>query len=129
MEQLTKHFNSADTECHCGCGYNAPSSKLLNLAEKIRNLLELPMIVHCVCRCQRHNKAVSGSGTSQHLYGRAMDFHVKSISDHAHVCRIIKQAYDNGDLPELGGLGLYDWGIHIDCRDTSQLKYWDSRKF
>ena len=32
-----------------------------------------------------------------------------------------------GLLPNLHGLGVYDWGIHIDCREAPGLAKWDSR--
>lgn len=126
--KLTAHFSDTETVCRCGCGYNAPSAKLLRLAEKVRAAIGAPMIVHCVCRCPEHNKAVGGAPKSLHLLGQAMDFHVQGKST-VEVVGHILAAYLLKELPELGGLGIYDWGVHIDVRENTdgKIKVWSNR--
>ncbi len=126
---LSEHFTREELQCRCGCGLCSPGAGLITLAEDIRALLNAPMIVHSACRCAPHNARVGGAPNSRHLQGRAMDFHAPGISA-ADVFKRIKAERDAGRLPLLGGLGLYDWGVHIDTRSTAdgQLRTWDCRR-
>ena len=125
---LSPHFSLDECKCPC-CGLLNVSPTLLALAEKVRARLKAPMIVHSVCRCKAHNIAVNGSPTSKHLKGQAMDFHVSGLSPLA-VYNVIAKAWHDGRLPELGGVGLYDWGVHIDIAKApdGHLRTWDRRK-
>ena len=125
MKMLSPHFSQEECECRC-CGQCNVSPRLLNLAEKIREYFGgRPMITHSVCRCKKKNDEVKGVKNSQHLYGRAMDFHIRGLA-HELVYNQLKSVH-NEYFPELRGLFLYDWGIHIDVRnDTFRCK--DYRK-
>ena len=133
MEMLSPHFSLDECACRCKRHKDAPhcnvSPRLLALAEKVRGVLKEPMIVHSVCRCKAHNIAVHGSPTSKHLKGQAMDFHVSGLSPVA-VYNAVVKAWHDGRLPELGGVGLYDWGVHIDVHHAQDghLRRWDLRK-
>ena len=129
MEMLSPHFSLDECKCRDYCGFDTPDPRLLALAEKIRSILKEPMIVHSVCRCKAHNIAVGGSPTSKHLKGQAMDFHVSGLSPVA-VYNAVVKAWHDGRLPELGGVGLYDWGVHIDVHHAQDghLRRWDRRK-
>ena len=127
-EMLSPHFAKDECVCRCGCGLCSVTPRLLALAEKVRDLLGEPMIVTSVCRCRDHNAKVGGSPRSKHLNGRAMDF--KTRSDPQAVYDAIVRAWENGELSELGGVGIYDWGIHIDTEKApdGHLRRWDKRK-
>ncbi|MGI6076445.1 MAG: YcbK family protein [Pyramidobacter sp.] len=128
-EMLSHHFSRDECVCRDECGFDTPDPKLLELAEAVRGILKEPMIVHSVCRCKAHNMAVNGSPTSKHLKGQAMDFHVSGLSPVA-VYNAVVKAWHDGRLPELGGVGLYDWGVHIDVYHAADghLRVWDLRK-
>lgn len=136
MEMLSPHFSL--NEVKCGCirhkrdePYCNVSPRLLMLAEKIRERFDCPMITHSVCRCKESNEEAGGVKNSQHLEGKAMDFHVKGFEAMPDwVYKTILEEYRNGKLPELGGLFLYDWGVHIDVRNNSdgRLRTGDYRK-
>ncbi len=48
--------------------------------EKIRALLGKSVIVHVMIRPEFYNKQVGGAPNSQHMYGKACDFHVRGMS-------------------------------------------------
>jgi zinc D-Ala-D-Ala carboxypeptidase len=49
--------------------------------EPVRAHFQAPVIVTSGFRCAKLNKAIGGSGTSQHCYGQAVDFGVHGVSD------------------------------------------------
>ena len=125
-EMLSPHFAKDECACRCGCGLCNATPRLLMMAGKVRDLLGEPMIVRSVCRCAEHNAKTPGaSPTSKHLAGKAMDFYCRRLSPLA-----VYKAWYDGRLPELGGVGIYDWGIHIDTEKApdGHLRRWDKRK-
>lgn len=129
-EMLSPHFAKDECACRCGCGLCNATPRLLMMAEKVRDLLGEPMIVRSVCRCAEHNAKTPGaSPTSKHLAGKAMDFYCRRLSPLA-VYNVVAKAWRDGRLPELGGVGLYDWGVHIDIAKAADghLRTWDRRK-
>lgn len=123
---LSEHFSLEELRCkHCGECHIEP--ELLTLAEKVRHIIgDLPMITHCGYRCEAHNAAVGGVVKSQHTLGRALDFHVKGRTPWGLFVHLLN-AQKRGELPELRGLFVYDWGIHIDCREAP-FRHADYRK-
>lgn len=129
-KMLSEHFSRGECACRDYCGFDTPDPRLLELAEKIRDLLGEPMITRSVCRCAEHNAETPGaSPTSKHLKGQAMDFYCRRLSPLA-VYNVIAKAWYDGKLPELGGVGLYNWGVHIDIAKApdGHLRRWDKRK-
>ena len=113
-----------DFRCRCGGQYcngwpAEPHEKTLDLLEQLGEIFEKPIQAHSGLRCRSWNRIQGGAGTSKHMYGMAMDFHLEGISP--------EELYDAADrlLGNSGGLGLYDWGIHLD--DRSVPARWDSR--
>lgn len=130
MMNYPPHFTRRELTCKCGCGLCNPRDELLHLAEAVRHVLgDTPMIVNSCCRCEKHNRAVGGSPTSKHLTGQAMDFHCERLSPQETYNAIVK-AWRDGRLSELGGIGLYDWGLHIDTfkAQDGHLRTWDRRE-
>jgi uncharacterized protein YcbK (DUF882 family) len=64
-------------------------------------------------RCPAHNAAVGGVPNSQHVQGTAADVQTPNF-DH---CNTPDQlAWYCRQLP-FDGIGVYDWGCHVDVRD------------
>jgi uncharacterized protein YcbK (DUF882 family) len=112
MPKATEHFSFEEIQCHCGCGQAIINAALLEMAEALRAYLGQPMITHCINRCVAHNAAVGGEKNSYHIKGWAMDFHCAGISMKELHEKCIGLWKSRSILT--GGLGIYEWGIHID---------------
>lgn len=121
MTEETKKTNAADTknfkvkefECHCGCGLNILEQKLIDMCQKIRDELGVPVRVNSGCRCPANNARAGGVKNSQHLLGVAADL---SCSLGARVMfDTVKRMYSEGRLPELRYCKRYKSWIHVDC--------------
>jgi uncharacterized protein YcbK (DUF882 family) len=123
---ITDHFNAEEFRSHDGVDYPAEwvddrLRPLCALLEQVRALAGGPLAVISGYRSPAHNTAVGGAKLSQHMEGRAAD--VRPVTDGgslAHACaelhaRVLAAA-QRGELPDLGGLGLYPGWIHVDIR-------------
>jgi uncharacterized protein YcbK (DUF882 family) len=110
MGDLSTHFSRSEFKCKCSqCDFDTVDAGLLLMLEKIRVHFNRPITINSACRCARHNFAVGGGKTSQHLYGRAADITVDGIEP-----RIVAN-YAEALNP--GGLGHYSTFTHIDSRN------------
>lgn len=77
-------------------------------------------------RNPEHNRAVGGRPMSEHKWGRAADIQARKLTPRK-LHDLILSMYRAGELPDLGGLGIYDWGVHVDIRphEGRRLKRWD----
>lgn len=90
--RLSPHFTleemeASDTARRLGICNKAPSGVVKNLGylsnnllEPLRTLLGKAIYISSGYRCERLNKAVGGSATSQHRYGQAVDIQVFGLS-------------------------------------------------
>ena len=108
-----KYFGRHEFACKCGkhCdGYPVePSEALLRVLDAIREETGLPVYINSGIRCAQHNEAVDGANNSRHLYGDAADIRCPGKTP--------RELYNIADklLPN-GGVGIYDWGVHVDTR-------------
>lgn len=122
MYKLTKNFTLAENTCRCGCGSFGGNQELLDVIQALRDYLNTPVSVHSWFRCRAHNNrptnvknqyGVYGAGSndsSYHLTGLAIDFSAKGIPNES-IQWYLRNTYKNKY-----GVGLYDWGIHLDVR-------------
>lgn len=115
MGDLSPHFNSSEFRCRCGCGYGTNDGDvdpaLIDRLEKMRTHFGgQPVTINSGCRCSKHNKAVGGASSSQHLLGTAADHTVKGVSlnDLAN--------YWRDTYPNCCGVGQYSSFVHYDVR-------------
>jgi uncharacterized protein YcbK (DUF882 family) len=109
-EQLSPNFFRDEFECGCGCGFDTVDVQLLEALEAIRQHFHAPVKVTSGARCQVHNRAVKGSGDSQHLSARAADVVVEGV--------IASRVADwcEKTWPDTYGIGRYAGWTHIDTR-------------
>lgn len=107
-----KHFRREEFACKCGkCGgYPVePSEKVVRVLDVFREEVGLAVYINSGIRCKEHNEAVGGADDSRHLYGDAADIRCPGKMP-SELYNIAVQL-----LPD-GGVGIYDWGIHVDTR-------------
>ncbi len=117
MGDVSEHFSRHEFACKCGCGFQAVDTELIDIAELTRKIIG-PFTPDSVCRCVEHNKAVGGEPGSKHIFAMAMDIQTDEPET-------LYEFFDS-EFPGSHGLGIYDWGIHIDVRPEKAR--WDRRK-
>ena len=120
--RLGDFFTSDEMACkgeNC-CGGSYPmDAGLIRRLDRLRMLVGQPVHVRSGFRCRTHNAEIrNASPKSQHMLGRAADIYVKDI-DFDDFVKLVELVYFNG-------IGLYDWGVHVDVRDGDE-RFWDFR--
>lgn len=115
------YFRRAEFRCQCGGKYcngfpAEPVEETVRLADEIRRRAGVPLNVNSGVRCKQHNADpnVGGVWNSLHLTGQAID--LAPIGGNISVTRLqeIAEQVQAEKMPNRGGLGRYDWGVHID---------------
>lgn len=100
--------------------------RLAETFEAVRELLgNAPIRINSAYRTEGYNRAVRGSGGSQHIQGRALDIVHPTIEAREMFAMIYDHA-KRGALPHLGGVGSYRSFVHIDVRPKAggHLAFW-----
>ena len=119
-KRLSPAFRVREFRCRDGTDTILIDEGLVVLLQCIREHFGKPVHITSGYRTAAHNAAVGGSKSSQHLLGRAADFHVEGVPVAA------VAAYAETLLPSRGGIGRYPkdvahpkrstgW-VHIDTR-------------
>lgn len=111
-KKLSANFKVKEFACEDGSDVVFISDGLVQVLQAIRSHFGRTTNVNSGYRTQSHNKKVGGAEYSQHLYGLAADIEVKGIKPKT------VAAYAETLLPNMGGIGIYSWGVHIDVRKT-----------
>ena len=99
MAKDTTNFNVSEFACHC-CGNNDIKQEVLNLCQKIRDELGMPVRINSGYRCSKHNSKVSKASNSQHTFGNAAD--LSCPSGGLAILLAVHKLFLEGNLPELG---------------------------
>lgn len=116
-----RYFTRSEFRCPCGkCGGFPvePDEKMVRTVDAIRAKLGKPIGIvdsgGSGVRCPEHNAKVGGVATSYHLKGMAADLHCATATTAE-----LKNAAE-AVMGKTGGIGLYDWGIHVDVGKYSR---------
>lgn len=119
-----RYFTRDEFRCQCKGKYCngfpvEPQEEMVRTVDEIRRRLGIPISIVTAggsgVRCQKHNADVGGVANSEHLYGRAADLH--SSASPAKMKAVAEEV-----MGSTGGIGLYDWGIHV---DTGKYSRWN----
>lgn len=109
---LTKNFHVKEFACKDGSDPIFIAKMLPMICQYVRMRIGKSIIINSAYRTPRHNEAEGGVADSQHLYGTAADLKTPSGWTPAKMAAIAREI-----MPDWGGVGIYDWGIHIDVRE------------
>ena len=117
-----RYFKRSEFRCPCQrCGGFPvePEEKLVRTVDEIRHRLGKPIGIvdsgGSGVRCQAHNDELPGSAkNSYHVKGMAADLHCYCATP-AEMKAVAEAVMGN-----TGGIGLYDWGIHVDVGKYSR---------
>ena len=125
MANDTKNFKVSEFACK-HCGENKIDQQVIDMCQKIRDALGVPVHVNSGYRCPVHNANVGGVKGSQHTLGKAADL---SCSLGAlKMFDTVKRLKAEGKLEELEYCILYKKKnfIHVDCGKV-RSKYFEVR--
>ena len=123
-------FDREEFRCQCGGRYCngfhvEPDETTVRLCDEIRRRAGVPILIRDAggsgLRCPQWNAMTPGAAAnSYHTKGKAGDLHPRGKTP--------AQLYDIAEavmaemIPGRGGLGLYDWGIHVDVGEYSRWR-------
>lgn len=107
---IAKHFQVKEFASKDGADTVFVAALLPMVLEAIRSIYGKALNINSAYRTDAHNKAVGGEDQSRHTRGMAADVWMEGVSPEelAKTARTL--------MPDWGGIGVYDWGIHIDVR-------------
>jgi len=125
-----RYFSREEFRCQCGGKYCngfpvEPQERIVKICDEIRDRLGVPVTIvesgGSGVRCEKHNAEVNGAANSYHKLGRAADLHSSATPARM---KEVAEAVTAEMCPGEGGIGIYDWGIHV---DDGKLSRWDLR--
>lgn len=124
MGDLTKNFSRWEFACRCGrkkCDAPPLNMRLVCALQALRDTVGHPLTVSSGVRCKVHNmKQKNASRYSKHLLGIAADIKCEELTPVE-----LKRFAEAIPAFAQGGIGIYDWGIHVDVR--GRRARWDYR--
>lgn len=113
MGDLSAHFDSSEFRCR-HCGDLELAGELVTLLERLRSIINRPIVIVSGYRCATHNAKVGGASQSQHLFGRAADIRTGVAT--------VRQAREAG----FRGIGeRRGWAVHVDVRPGQPVTFPD----
>lgn len=118
---VSPHFSWAEAMCHSGAHVPAEHrDRATHLAEDVLEPLRLwwggPLFIVSWYRDPEYNHRIHGAPDSRHMKGDAVDLAPQKRGDIPKLRALIEDRILLGDLPDLGGLGVYENWIHVDAR-------------
>jgi len=117
----TSYFRLSEFRCKCGrkeCDAVLMNTGFMLKVNSLRSLYGKPMYPNSGSRCHFWNEHEGGSPKSQHVLGMAADFKEFDKKKQAKISELAEKL-------GFGGIGLYDWGVHVD--DGPRGRRWDFR--
>lgn len=111
--KITEHFTTDEMTCKCGCGLCDMENEFMLMLEKLRTMINKPIIITSGRRCPKHSVTVGGYSNDAHVKGFASDIKVSGLT-----------SFDIAEYAEkcgFTGIGIIDnEAVHVDNRDISK---------
>ena len=124
MTTGTKNFKISDFACKCGCGFDNIDQRVVDTAQKIRDMLGIPINIDSGCRCLKYDTRVNEKNNSYHTRGLAADLScelgAKAIWNAIHLL------WNDNAFSESFYAVLYKDYVHIDY-GKSRKKHFEIR--
>ena len=95
----TTNFKVSEFACKC-CGKNNILQPVIDMCQKIRYELNMPVNINSGYRCQKQNAKVGGAKSSRHMQGRAADISIAGCA--LTLLLAVHKLFLEGKLSELG---------------------------
>lgn len=118
IDNKPSNFKVKEFSCHDGSDLVKIDADLVIFLQRIRDTFNRPVVINSAYRTPEYNKKIGGASRSQHIYGKAADICINGIDP----INIAKCAENLG----MKGIGLYDWGCHVDTRKSKS--FWKTDK-
>lgn len=125
-------FKREEFRCQCNGKYCdgfhvEPEETMVRICNEIRRRAGVPILIRDAggsgLRCPEWNATIKGAAAnSYHTKGMAADLHPRGKTPEQ--LYAIAEEVMAEMIPGRGGLGIYNWGIHV---DTGKYSRWDSR--
>lgn len=115
MANKSRYFSARELACPC-CNKVGMEDSFLDRADKLREGLGRPLILHSAYRCEKHNAdpKVGGKKGSYHPKGRAMDIQAFTAAEkHELVAAGIRYGFR--------GIGIGKTFVHLDDREEGAV--------
>lgn len=133
--RITPHFTWIEASCHDGTPVppqlQPNARRLAMMCERIRSRFGGAIVPVSWYRTPAWNHRVGGAEHSQHLEAHAMDGRPSDVGAIPGLIRCIEDMLRDGELPELGGIGIYPAWVHVDCRQRPEgghIARWNGEK-
>lgn len=128
--KITPNFTVAEFACKDGTPY--PTGRIdthlrplcEGVIQPVRDRVGLPLPILSGFRTEAYNRSIGGARLSRHVQGDAADLRPPRGWTSARLHALILKMYNAGELPLLGGLGLYPGFVHVDVRPGARLARW-----
>jgi uncharacterized protein YcbK (DUF882 family) len=113
--KLTKHFDSSEFACQCGCGTGEIKIELVQMLEDVRIAYDKPMRINSGIRCLGHNRDIGSRDTSSHIKCLAADIGCDSMGERLNLMQCIMRVSEmDSGLMLFQRIGLHKKFIHVD---------------
>ncbi|MBR5879255.1 MAG: DUF882 domain-containing protein, partial [Akkermansia sp.] len=109
---LTKNFQVKEFACTDGSDPIFIARQLPMVCQYLRSRVGKSLTINSAYRTPAKNEAVGGAEHSQHLHGTAADIATPKGWTPTQLALLAREI-----MPNWGGVGVYNWGIHIDVRE------------
>lgn len=113
--RLSPDFRTEEFACPCdNCERVVVHWALVELLQRMRWRIGLPIYVTSGFRCSSHNTEVGGTNGSLHIFGLAADIQSSGLRP--------RELADVADNCGAGGIGVYPRHVHV---DVGEKRRWD----